>query len=64
MYYYCLGIRIDDVYAERACTMREKCPYYCNNNLGIALSHPEQYQELDTYNNKTCKYFDKNGEEK
>jgi len=56
---YCLGIRLDANYMEQACRMRDLCPYYTGVGLGAALSHPEQYQELDTYNNNECIYFDK-----
>ena len=59
MYFYCLGIRLDGNYQEQTCKMRECCPYYTNVNIGVALSHPETYQELDTYNSNECKYFDK-----
>lgn len=59
MYHYCLGLRLDLDYMELACEYRDRCPYYANNDLGTALSHPEQYQELPTYNSQLCKYFDK-----
>lgn len=59
MFFYCLGIRLDGNYKEQTCKMREQCPYYTNANLGAALSHPEQYQELDTYNSDECKIFNK-----
>ena len=57
MYYYCLGIRTNDVFQERVCEHRERCPYYTNVNLFVAMSNPEQYQELDTYNYNECIYF-------
>ncbi|MBR1448335.1 MAG: hypothetical protein IJ588_06285 [Prevotella sp.] len=57
LYAYCTGIRVNDAFQERTCENREHCPYYTNVNIGVALSHPEQYQELDTYNNNQCPYF-------
>lgn len=57
MYYYCLGIRVNDVFQERTCEHRERCPYYTNVRLSIALSRPTEYSELDTYNNKPCNLY-------
>ena len=57
MYSYCLGIRTNDVFQERVCENREYCPYYKNVNLSTALSCPDEYVELDTYNNVECIYF-------
>lgn len=59
MYNYCTGIRVNDVFQERNCEHREHCPYYTNVNLSVAFSRPDEYQELNTYNDTTCKYFDK-----
>ena len=56
-YCYCLGIRTNDIFQERVCENREYCPYYCNVNISDAMSHPDVYIELDTYNNKQCQYF-------
>lgn len=64
MYYYCLGIRTNDVFQERVCENRECCPYYLNVNLAAALSRPDEYQELDTYNDLQCLYFDKEWKKK
>lgn len=55
-YAYCLGIRLDSNFTEIACSLREGCPYYRNTNLSESLSHPETYEELDTYNMNKCKY--------
>ena len=55
---YCFGLRLDINYMEQKCQHRDVCPYYTNVNLGVALSHPDEYQELDTYNNNNCKYYD------
>ena len=57
MKYYCLGLKLDDSYMEVVCPVRGKCPYYNYTPLGVKLSHPEQYSELDTYNIEKCKYF-------
>lgn len=54
---YCLGIRVNDVFQEKACEHRDNCPYYRNVNLGTALEHPNEYIELNTYNNKKCQYY-------
>ena len=59
MWYYCLGIRVNDVFQERTCEYRERCPYYTNADLAVAFSRPDQYKELDTYNNDECFYIDK-----
>ena len=59
MYCYCLGIRLDPNYQEMTCKERDSCPYYVNTDLSVALSRPDQYQELDTYNNEECKYNNK-----
>jgi len=60
MYYFCLGIRTNDVLQERVCENREYCPYYRNVNLRTALMHPDEYVELETYDNDLqCIYFDK-----
>ena len=59
MFFYCLGIRLNEVFQERTCEYREHCPYYINTDLGVALSRPDEYQELPTYNSQPCKYFDK-----
>ena len=59
MYHYCMGIRVSDVFQERTCEHREHCPYYTNVNLSVAFSRPDEYQELNTYNDTICKYFDK-----
>ena len=56
MYDYCLGIRLDANYQEQACKVRDHCRYYSDNRLSEIFSHPELYQELDTYNNKKCEY--------
>lgn len=56
MFSYCLGIRVNDIFQERTCEHLEHCPYYKNTNLRTALMHPEQYVELDTYNDKECIY--------
>lgn len=57
-YNYCLGIRVNDIFQERTCEYREHCPYYRNVNVRNAFEHPDEYIELDTYNNEECKYFD------
>ena len=62
MYYYCLGIRINDLYQETTCELREQCPYYTDTRLSVALSRPDEYQELQTYNSQPCKYFRKEWE--
>ena len=59
MFKHCLGIRINDVFQERTCEYREKCSYYRDANLAEAFSRPDEFQELDTYNNDDCKYIDK-----
>lgn len=56
MYFYCLGIRLDSNYQEVVCKVRDKCPYYTNTNLSVAMSRPTEYTELDTYNMNQCKY--------
>jgi len=53
---YCMGIRLDGNFNEYACRVRDHCPYYSNNRLSEFFSHPELYQELDTYNNRKCEY--------
>lgn len=58
MFYYCMGIRVNDVFQEYTCEHREHCPYYANVRLSVAFSQPDEYQELPTYNNFTCNYFD------
>ena len=58
MYGYCLGMRVNEAFQEYPCEYRERCPYYKNVRLGIALSQPDDYQELDTYNNQQCKYLE------
>lgn len=59
MWYYCLGIRVNDVFQEHTCEYRDKCPYFSNTELGVVFSKPDEYQELDTYNNNECIYIDK-----
>ena len=59
-----MGIRLDGNFMEVTCKYRERCQYYTNTDLSVALSHPEQYQELDTYNNGQCKYFDNQWQQK
>lgn len=54
-----MGIRLDPNFMEEMCKLREHCPYYTNVSLGVALSHPDDYQELETYNSNECIYFDK-----
>lgn len=63
MYSYCLGLRLDRTYNEIACEHRSRCPYYTNVRLSIAFAHPETYQELDTYNQEPCKYFNEQWKE-
>ena len=58
-YSYCFGIRLDGNYNEVTCKIRESCPYFKDNRLSEFLSRPDTYQELDTYNNEKCKYYDK-----
>lgn len=53
-YGYCLGIRVTSDFMERICQNREGCAYYLNTRLSDALSHPEKYEEIDTYNDKEC----------
>lgn len=53
---YCLGIRLDRNYNEVTCRVREQCGYYRNNDLSEFMSHPDEYIELDTYNNSECEY--------
>lgn len=53
-----MGIRLTDAYMEYSCEYRDHCPYYTDTNLGVAFSHPEIYQELPTYNNKQCQFYD------
>lgn len=55
---YCLGVRINGLFQERVCEHRERCPFYYNVVLSVAFAHPEEYLELETYNNNECKYFD------
>ena len=64
MFGYCLGIRLDDGFNEVTCKLRDNCPYYTNTNLGVALSHPEKYQELDTYNSCNCKFYNEQWQQK
>ena len=59
MFNYCLGVRVNDVFQERVCEFRERCKYYTNTNLSVAFSRPDEYQELDTYNNNECIFIDK-----
>jgi len=57
MFYYCLGIRLDQNYAEVVCPYRDRCIYYTNAPLSITLSRPDDYSELNTYNDKECIYL-------
>ena len=54
MYYYCMGIRLDQNYQERACKVRDSCHFYSEGRLSEFLSKPDTYAELDTYNNEIC----------
>jgi len=56
MKFYCMGIRLDSNYMEKTCKNREYCPYYHVDGLSDFLSRPDEYQELDTYNNNQCEY--------
>ena len=57
MTYYCLGIRLDENYNELTCEDREHCLYYTSVRLSEAFSRPDEYKELETYNNNKCTYF-------
>ena len=59
MFYFCLGLRLDCNYAEVVCPFRDNCIYYTNAPLSKTLSRPDEYTELNTYNDKECIYFNK-----
>lgn len=57
MYVFCYGIRLNASYQEITCENRDRCPYFTNTRLGIALRHPGEYVEADTYNDKECELW-------
>jgi len=61
---FCMGIRLNNMYKEVTCEHREQCDIYLHTHLAEALSHPEEYEQADVYNNRPCKHYKDYGKRK